>query len=50
MTRPKHRPRSAPKRGLTKAERDKVILADHHDRARWEYLFHPDRNRWKPTR
>ena len=35
---------------LTPIER-KVVeerLADH--KKRWEYLFHPDRNRWKPSK
>ena len=49
MTRPNQRPRRPAKRGLTRSEQDRVILAKHHDQARWEHLFHPDRNRWKPS-
>ena len=49
MSRPKHRPRRPVKRGLTRSEQDRVIVAKHHDQARWEHLFHPDRNRWKPA-
>ena len=49
MTRPNQRPRRPAKRGLTRSEQDRVILAKHHDQARWEHLFHPDRNLWKPV-
>jgi hypothetical protein len=35
MTRPKQRSRRPAKRGLTRSEQDRVILAKHHDQARW---------------
>lgn len=35
---------------LTPVEQNRMAKATAADRARWEYLFHPDRNRWKPTR
>jgi len=49
MSRLKQRPRKAAKRGLTRSEQDRVIVAKHRDQERWEHLFHPDRNRWKPA-
>lgn len=36
------------KKGLTDWEKKKVEKVTIGDKARWEYLFHPDRNRWKP--
>jgi hypothetical protein len=33
---------------LTPYERGIVEKATELDKARWEWLFHPDRNRWKP--
>jgi hypothetical protein len=38
------------KRGLTPHEQKVVEKATAADKARWEYLFHPDRNRWKPIK
>ena len=34
---------------LTPYERAVVEKAKALDKARWEWLFHPDRNRWKPS-
>ena len=46
MTRPKHRPRSAPKRGLTKAEARQVERTTKADRDRWNILLAKPLNKW----
>lgn len=35
-------------KGLTEKEALRVQTKFASDKARWEYLFHSDRNRWKP--
>lgn len=46
MSRPKHRPRKAPKLGLTKHEQARVERINAADRQRWENLL--ALNAWKP--
>jgi len=48
MRKPDKRQRKPAKRGLTRSEQDRVILAKHHDQARWEHLF--SLNKWRPIK
>lgn len=48
MSRTKHRPRKAPKAGLTESEQRIVAVASRRDQERWQYLF--SLNKWKPQK
>lgn len=38
------------KKGLTAWEKERVTKVLASDKARWEYLFSPERNKWKPQK
>lgn len=38
------------KKGLTWEEAQKVEKVLASDKARWEYLFSPERNKWRPSK
>lgn len=34
----------------TPIEQRKTAVGTYNDRKRWEWLFHPDRNKWRPIK